>query len=160
MNDDYWMKAALALARKAGMEGEVPVGAIVVLEGEIIGKGWNQPISSCDPTAHAEVVALREAARKVGNYRLVNAELFVTLEPCSMCAGAIVHSRIKRLVYGAHEPKAGVVKSQQHFFEQSYLNHRPEIVSGICSEESSEILQNFFRERRSEKADQKNSDES
>ena len=149
-NDEQWMLEALKLADQAGESGEVPVGAVVVLDGEIIGRGFNQPISSCDPTAHAEVVALRDAAHAIGNYRLVNAELFVTLEPCTMCAGAIAHSRIKRLVYAATEPKAGVIESQQQLFDQAFLNHRLEVSSGVLAELSAKKLQDFFQLRRAQ----------
>lgn len=153
--DEYWMAEALLLAEKAAAAGEVPVGAVVVLGNEIIGKGWNQPITGSDPTAHAEIMALRDAARHVGNYRLVDAELYVTLEPCSMCAGAIVHARIKRLVYGALEPKAGVVASRNDFFAQDFLNHRPECEGGVLAGQCAAILQAFFRDRRQQKAGSK-----
>lgn len=147
-SDEHWMQEALLLADQASSLGEVPVGAVVVLDGQIIGRGYNQPISSCDPTAHAEIIALRDAAKNMANYRLVNAELFVTLEPCSMCAGAIAHSRIKRLVYAAKEPKAGVVESQLKFFEQPYLNHRLQVRPDVLSAESAKKLQDFFQLRR------------
>lgn len=145
------MQHALALADQAAAQGEVPVGAVVVLDGQIIGKGFNRPISGCDPTAHAEIEALRDAAQTVGNYRLPEADLYVTLEPCSMCAGAIVHARIRRLIYAASEPKAGVVASQQQFFQQDFLNHRVEVCGGVLAEESAKRLQAFFRERRERK---------
>ena len=154
-SDEYWMQEALKLAAQGALAGEVPVGAIVVLDGEIIGRGWNQPIGSCDPTAHAEVVALRDAGLNQNNYRLPDAELFVTLEPCSMCAGAIVHSRIKRVVYAATEPKAGVVESQDKFFEQPFLNHQLEIKGAVLAELAKTQLQDFFRQRRQQIKQQK-----
>jgi tRNA(adenine34) deaminase len=154
-SDQHWMAEALKQAALAESLGEVPVGAVVVLNGEIIGKGFNQPISSKDPTAHAEVVALRDAALAIDNYRLVDAELFVTLEPCSMCAGAITHARIKRLVYGATEPKSGVVSSQQQFFQQSFLNTSVEVLGGVLAEQSQQLLQAFFAKRRKERKQEK-----
>ena len=149
--DEIWMAQALKLASHGATVGEVPVGAVVVLNGEIIGRGWNQPISSCDPTAHAEVMALRDAGKNQKNYRLPNAELYVTLEPCSMCAGAIIHSRIKRLVYATTEPKSGVVESQQQFFQQPFLNHQCEVSSAVLAGVAKEQLQDFFKMRRLQK---------
>lgn len=154
--DAYWMQQALQLADYAAQQQEVPVGAIVVLDQQIIGRGWNQPISGCDPTAHAEIMALRDAASHQQNYRLQEAELFVTLEPCSMCAGAIVHARIKRVVYAATEPKAGVVESQQCFFNSAFLNHSVEVCGGVLADESTAKLQDFFRLRREQKKRLKN----
>ena len=151
MDDQYWMKQALELAAQAAEIDEVPVGAIVVLDDQVIGRGFNSPISGCDPSAHAEIQALRDAASRLENYRLVDATLYVTIEPCSMCAGAIVHSRIKRLVYGALEPKAGVVTSQIPFFEQPWLNHRVEVQGGVLADECSSIISDFFARRRVEK---------
>jgi len=148
LGDEYWMQQALKLADQAAQKNEVPVGAIVVLDDKIIGEGFNQPISCCDPTAHAEIVALRNAAAGIKNYRLINATLYVTLEPCSMCAGAIVHSRLSRLVYGAHEPKAGVAQSRQNFFEQIFLNHKVNVLGGVLADESARRLQDFFRKKR------------
>lgn len=148
ITDQQWMQQALEQAQLAEAEGEVPVGAIVVLDQQIIGKGYNRPIGSCDPTAHAEIQALRAAAAAVSNYRLVQATLYVTLEPCSMCAGAIVHSRIQRLVFGANEPKAGVAGSQQNFFESPWLNHRVEVTQGVLASECSQRLKDFFASRR------------
>lgn len=142
------MAEALKLASHGASVGEVPVGAVVVLNGEIIGRGWNQPITACDPTAHAEVMALRDAGKNQKNYRLPDAELFVTLEPCSMCAGAIVHSRIKRVVYATTEPKSGVVESQANFFEQPFLNHQLVIKGAVLAEEAKAQLQSFFKQRR------------
>lgn len=149
--DEQWMQRALVLAAKAEDLGEVPVGALVVLDDTIIGEGYNQPISECDPTAHAEIIALRQASKTLGNYRLNNATLYVTLEPCSMCAGAMVHSRIKRLVFGATEPKAGAAMSQQRFFEHEWVNHRVEVDGGVCQAACSDLLKTFFAKRRSAK---------
>ncbi|SBS30093.1 tRNA-specific adenosine deaminase [Marinomonas aquimarina] len=150
-NDEYWMAKALALASQAEAESEIPVGAIVVQGGKIIGQGFNSPIHTCDPTAHAEIQAIRDACKNVNNYRLPEATLYVTLEPCSMCAGAIVHSRIARVVYGATEPKSGVVESQQQFFCHSFLNHRVEALGGVLAERASTQLSNFFQYRREQK---------
>jgi tRNA(adenine34) deaminase len=146
------MRQALELAAKAEQCNEVPVGALVVSEqGEIVGRGWNRPISSSDPTAHAEVVALREAAQNIENYRLVNCTLYVTLEPCTMCCGALIHARIKTLVYGATEPKAGAVKSHLQLLDLSHTNHSIDVLSGICEEECAVMLSAFFKRRREEK---------
>jgi len=150
-DDEYWMLKALALAKNAAELGEVPVGAVIVLDGKIIGKGWNQPITANDPTAHAEIVALRDAARAVSNYRLVGADMYVTLEPCSMCAGAIVHSRLRRLVFGAAEPKAGAVSSQQQFLEADFLNHKVEWVGGVLAQPCGDVISAFFKARREAK---------
>ena len=149
--DEHFMRVALSFADKAETLGEVPVGAVVVHNGNIVGQGYNQPISGCDPTAHAEIVALRDAANQLSNYRLPEVALYVTLEPCSMCAGAIAHARVSRLIYAAAEPKAGVVSSQARFFEQSFLNHKVQVTSGILASESSKKLSNFFARRRREK---------
>ena len=151
MDDQYWMRQALELAAQAGEHNEVPVGAIVVLDDQVIGRGFNCPISGCDPSAHAEIQALRDAANRLENYRLVDATLYVTIEPCSMCAGAIVHSRIKRLVFGALEPKAGVATSQAQFFVQPWLNHRVEVQGGLLADECSSMISDFFARRRDEK---------
>ncbi|MFT6222108.1 MAG: tRNA(adenine34) deaminase [Candidatus Endobugula sp.] len=150
-NDCYWMQKALLLAQQAADINEIPVGAVVVKDNEIIGAGFNQPISLCDPTAHAEIQALRNAANHIGNYRLNGAVLYVTLEPCGMCAGAIVHSRIARLVYGATEPKAGVIVSQTQLLDKTYLNHKVLYQGGVCANECSAIISNFFSRRRAEK---------
>lgn len=146
--DQDFLRVALALAEKGAGLGEVPVGAVVVQGGEIIGRGFNCPISTNDPSAHAEMVAIRDAATNVQNYRLPGSTLYVTLEPCSMCAGLIVHSRIQRVVYGATEPKAGVVISRGQFFSQDFLNHRVLIEGGVLEEECSQVLSDFFRMRR------------
>jgi len=141
------MAAALAEAAKAAAAGEVPVGAVVVRGGEVIARGRNRPIKTADPTAHAEVVALRRAARKAGNYRLADCDLYVTVEPCAMCLGALVQARVRRLVFGAADPKAGAVSSVMAFpFDR--LNHRPEVVAGVLAEESAALLRSFFRARR------------
>ena len=145
---EQWMRRALALADRAGNEGEVPIGAVVVRDGELLGEGWNSVISYSDPTAHAEVVAMRDAARRVGNYRLPGATVYVTLEPCTMCAGAMIHARIARLVFAASEPKAGEVCSTCSLLDQPRYNHRVKWQGGVLAEESSQRLQAFFRERR------------
>ena len=149
--DEKWMQYALALAVKAAEKGVVPVGAVIVRDNQILGEGWNQPISSCDPSAHAEVVALRDAGQKEKNYRLPGATLYVTIEPCTMCAGAIVHSRIERIVYGAAEPKAGVVESNPCVFEGEHLNHRVDYQGGVLAKACSELLSSFFKTRRAAK---------
>ena len=145
------MGRALALAREAVLLGEVPVGAVVVLDGRVIGEGFNQPIRSNDPTAHAEIVALRAAALTVENYRLPGASLFVTLEPCTMCVGAMIHARIGRLVFAAKEPKAGAVVSTAALFDRIELNHRVEWCGGLEEEEASQLLTSFFTHRRERK---------
>jgi tRNA(Arg) A34 adenosine deaminase TadA len=142
------MRKAIVEAGRALARGEVPVGAVVVLDGVVVGRGSNQPILGVDPTAHAEIVALRDAAKTVGNYRLSGAALYVTVEPCLMCAGAIVHARIGRLVYGAREPKAGAVHSAMQVLDDPSLNHRVEVVAGLLERESRELIQAFFAERR------------
>ncbi|MCV4274926.1 tRNA adenosine(34) deaminase TadA [Pseudomonas capsici] len=146
--DQDFMREALALAAQGALLGEVPVGAVLVQDGQIIGRGYNCPISGSDPSAHAEMVAIRDAARAVNNYRLPGSTLYVTLEPCSMCAGLIVHSRVARVVYGALEPKAGVVQSQGQFFTQGFLNHRVLFEGGVLGEECGMMLSEFFRMRR------------
>jgi tRNA(adenine34) deaminase len=146
--DEFFMNEALALAAQGAALGEVPVGAVLVQQGEIVGRGFNCPISGHDPSAHAEMVAIRNAAQAVQNYRLPGSTLYVTLEPCSMCAGLIVHSRIGRVVFGALEPKAGVVQSQGQFFIQGFLNHRLVVEGGVLAEECGAILSEFFRARR------------
>jgi tRNA(adenine34) deaminase len=146
---ERFMRAAIEQAHDASVRGEVPVGAVVVIEGEIVGRGFNRPIADSDPTAHAEIVALRDAARRIGNYRLTGATLYATVEPCLMCVGAMVHARVGELVYGAAEPKAGAVASTQRAHEHPALNHRLAVVGGVLEEECREIMQAFFRERRS-----------
>ena len=142
------MREALTLARAGGAEGEVPVGAIVVADGEIVGRGCNGPIAHCDPTAHAEILALREAARHLGNYRLEGADLYCTLEPCVMCAGALVHARLRRLVFGARDLRFGGVRSKFQVADSDVLNHRVEIVEGVLGPECTELLRGFFAARR------------
>jgi tRNA(adenine34) deaminase len=148
MTDADFMRHALELARQAQAAGEVPVGAVVVKDGKIIGRGFNAPISRHDPTAHAEMMALRDAAQNIGNYRLVGCALFVTLEPCLMCAGAIMHARIARVVYGASDPKTGACGSVMNVFAEPRLNHHTEIVFGVLAEECGLMLSNFFALRR------------
>ena len=147
-DDELWMRRALDLAREAGRAGEVPVGAVLVSQGEEGGAGSNAPISTCDPSAHAEIRALRAAARRLRNYRLPGCTLYATMEPCPMCAGAIVHARIERLVYGARDPRWGADGSVFDFLQSGRLNHRVEVVGGVLAEESAALLQAFFRERR------------
>lgn len=153
MSDDTavheaWMRQALALAARAGESGEVPVGSLVVVDGVVVGEGWNQPIATSDPTAHAEIVAMRAAARQVKNYRLSGATLVVTVEPCLMCVGAMVHARIGTVVYGATEPRAGALGSAIAAHETPGLNHRLVAVGGVLAEECRTLIQTFFRERR------------
>ncbi len=143
------MEEALRCAQRALEMGEVPVGAVVVCEGQIVGRGWNRNLADNDPTAHAEVVALREAGRSTGNHRLGGCELFATIEPCAMCAGALVQARIRRLVYGADDPKAGAVHSVLKVVNHPLLNHQMEIRGGVLAGRSAEMLQEFFRQRRS-----------
>jgi len=142
------MECALDLARRAEEQGEVPVGCVIVRDGDIVGEGWNRPISSNDPTAHAEIVAMRDAAARLGNYRLTGTTLYVTLEPCLMCAGAIIHARIGRLVYGAPDPGRGAVNRTAHAFETQGLNHRAMVTGGVLGQRCAEQLQAFFRARR------------
>jgi len=145
------MRQALSLAQRADQVNEVPVGAIIVKDNAVIAEGFNQPISSADPTAHAEIIALRSAAQTFNNYRLPDTTLYVTVEPCAMCAGAIIHSRIARVVYGAAEPKAGAVCSHLQLFDQPQMNHRVAWQGGVLATEASAVLQAFFTRRRNEK---------
>lgn len=142
------MQRALELAREAEAAGEVPVGAVVVWEGAIVGEGWNRPISSCDPTAHAEIEALREAARRLKNYRLTGTALYVTLEPCAMCAGAMVVARVERLIFAARDLRFGAVRSKFSLADSDLLNHRVRVEEGLLAAEAAELLAKFFRERR------------
>ena len=142
------MRAALAQAAQACRRGEVPVGAIVALGGDVVGEGFNQPIGASDPTAHAEIVAMRAAAARLGNYRLTGATLYVTIEPCQMCVGAMVHARIARVVYGTREPKAGAIESAMRAHEHPSLNHRLQAVGGVLEDECRAMIQGFFEERR------------
>ena len=148
MNDEKFMKFALLEAKKAKEINEIPVGAVIVLDGQIIHRGHNQSISKDDPTSHAEINTIRNTAKKIGNYRLTGTTLYVTLEPCAMCYGAIVHARISRLVFGAYDQKTGVCGSAIKLHEQLFFNHIPEIKGGVLEEECSLILKDFFRERR------------
>ena len=154
-NDEYWMRRAISLAQQADTFNEVPVGAVVVRDGALLGEGFNQPISSCDPSAHAEILALRQAALAADNYRLPGATLYVSIEPCAMCAGAIVHSRIERVVFAAEEPKAGAVCSHLQLFDQPQLNHRVQWQGGVLAEEATAVMQAFFSRRRAEKKQQR-----
>ena len=146
--DELWMQEALRAAQRALEAGEVPVGAVVVHDGRIVGRGFNCNIADSDPTAHAEVVALREAGAAIGNHRLGDCALFVTIEPCPMCAGALVHARIRRLVYGADDPKAGAVHSVMQVVNHPSLNHQMEVRGGVLAGKCAELLQEFFRARR------------
>jgi tRNA(adenine34) deaminase len=146
--DELWMEEALRSAQRALEAGEVPVGAVVVCQSRIVGRGWNRNIADQDPTAHAEIVALREAGAALGNHRLAACDLFVTIEPCAMCAGAMVHARIKRLIYGADDPKAGAVQSAMQLLNHPHLNHRVEVTGGVLAGRCAELLQTFFKSRR------------
>lgn len=148
MTDNHWMQHALKLARKAEAAGEVPVGAVIVKSGELIAEGWNHPISSHDATAHAEIMALRSAGDKLGNYRLPGSELFVTLEPCPMCVGAMLHARIDRVVFAASDPKTGALGGAFNLLEMASHNHGFEVEAGVMADEARELLQAFFRSRR------------
>ena len=148
MNDEDWMQHALDLAKQAEAAGEVPVGAVIVLNGELIAEGWNRPIRSSDPTAHAEIIALRRAGERQDNYRLLDTELYVTLEPCPMCVGAMLHARIKRVIYAATDPKTGALGGTYDLLNSVAHNHAFEVTKGVMEEQSREMLQRFFRERR------------
>ena len=148
VNDELWMEEALRAAQRALEMGEVPVGALVVCDGSVIGRGWNQNITDHDPSGHAEIMALREAGKNLGTHRLSECELFVTIEPCAMCAGALVHARIKRLVYGADDPKAGAVRSVLQVLNHPQLNHQMDVRGGVLAGRSADLLQTFFRNRR------------
>lgn len=151
MSDQDFMRAALDLAREAEERGEVPVGAVVVRDGKIIARAANRNITDNDPSGHAEILALREAGQVLGNHRLTGCSLFVTIEPCAMCAGALVHARLARLIYGASDPKTGAVQSVMQVLNHPALNHRMEVTAGVLAQECSAILQSFFRERRTAK---------
>jgi len=148
ISDELWMEEALREAQRALVLGEVPVGAVVVYDGRVVGRGCNRPLSANDPTAHAEILALREAGHTIGNYRLLDCDLYVTVEPCAMCAGAMTHARIRRLIYGAEDPKAGAVHSMLQVLNHPKLNHTVEVVSGVLAARCMELVQAFFRERR------------
>ena len=147
--DTEYMQIALDLARQAALKGEVPVGAIIVKDGVVIGRGSNAPIGLHDPTAHAEIIAMREAAQYLGNYRLVDCTLYVTLEPCAMCSGAMQHARIAKLIYGANDPKTGACGSIINLMGEEKLNHHTEVVGGVMAEECGAVLTAFFKQRRS-----------
>ena len=147
-NEVHWMRHALELAQQAEAGDEVPVGAVIVMDNEIIAEGWNRPIIANDPTAHAEINAMRAAAKTLGNYRLADVDLYVTLEPCVMCAGAIIHARLRRVVFGAHDPRAGAAGSVFEILGTDRLNHQVEVVGGVLATECAAILQNFFRNKR------------
>jgi len=148
MSDEIFMREALALAVEAAAAGEVPVGAVVVKDGAVVGRGYNRPVAGRDPTAHAEVMALRDAAGRIGNYRLADCILYVTLEPCAMCAGAIMNARISRVVYGAADPKSGACGSVVDLFGENRLNYHTTVVAGVMAEEAAKLLQDFFSARR------------
>jgi tRNA(adenine34) deaminase len=147
-SDEFWMQEALRCAQRALEAGEVPVGAIVVHAGRIVGRGWNCNLSDSDPTAHAEIMALRDAGVNVGNHRLGDCDLFATIEPCAMCAGALVHARIRRLIYGAEDPKAGAVHSVMHVLNHPGLNHQVEVRGRVLAGRCAEMLQDFFKSKR------------
>jgi len=146
--DERFMRRALEIARTGGVQGEVPVGAVVVFDGEIIGEGYNAPISHRDPSAHAEIRALRAAAKRLGNYRLTGTSLYVTLEPCTMCAGAMMHARVSRIVFGAADPKTGACGSVVDLFAEDRLNHHADVSGGVLADECADLLREFFRTRR------------
>ncbi len=148
MSDIAYMQEALRLAAQAAAAGEVPVGAVVVKDGTIVGRGYNQPITGTDPTAHAEIMAMRDASKALGNYRLADCDLYVTLEPCVMCSGAIMHARIRRVIFGARDPKTGACGSAIDLFAQAHLNHHAEVSGGMLADESVALLQEFFSRRR------------
>ena len=148
MNDVHWMQRALDLARKAEEAGEVPVGAVLVKDDQLIAEGWNQPITSHDATSHAEIMAMRAAGKKLKNYRLINTTMYVTLEPCSMCVGAMIHARVSKVVYGAAEPRTGALGGAFNLLDANQHNHIFEVVSGVLADESKILLQDFFQSRR------------
>jgi len=154
-NDEFWMRHALKLAQRAWDEGEVPVGAVLVHEGRVIGEGWNRPIGHHDPTAHAEMMAIRQGGKVIENYRLLDTTLYVTLEPCVMCAGAMVHGRIGRLVFGARDAKTGAAGSLLDVLRHPGMNHQVQIEQGVLAEECAALLSEFFRQRRAEKKAQR-----
>ena len=153
-DDAGWMQLALEQASQAAQAGEVPVGALVIKDGQIVGRGHNRNLLDNDPSAHAEIIALREAGARLKNHRLTGCQIFVTIEPCPMCAGALVHARVSRLVYGASDPKAGAVTSVLQVLTHPGLNHKMEVKSGVLERECSDILQKFFREKRKQSAEQ------
>ena len=146
--DQFWMSTAIDLAKQAGERGEVPIGAVLILDDKIIGKGRNQSVELNDPSAHAEIQALREGGSKIGNYRLNGSKIYVTIEPCTMCVGALIHARIAKLIFGAREPKSGAASSANDILRQNSFNHRFKILEGILEDECSELMRNFFKARR------------
>ena len=146
--DQFWMSVAIELAKQAGESGEVPVGAVLILDNKIIGKGRNQSIELNDPSAHAEIQALREAGSKIGNYRLNGSKIYVTIEPCTMCMGALVHARIEKLIFGAREPKSGAASAVNDILEKNSFNHKFKVIEGVLEDECSQLMRNFFRARR------------
>lgn len=148
ISDELWMEEALREAQRAGSAGEVPVGAVVICEGRIVGRGGNRNLADNDPTAHAEIVALRHAAREMGNHRLLDCEIFSTIEPCAMCAGAVIHARLRRLIYGADDPKAGAVRSVLQVLNHPHLNHQMQVASGVLAARCADLMQAFFAEKR------------
>ena len=148
MNDEFWMEKALEYARRAEAAGEIPVGAVLVLNNEYIAKGWNRPISRNDPSAHAEIIALQDAGQRIKNYRLNDTTLYVTLEPCVMCAGAIIYARVARVVFGAYDEKSGAAGSVFNILDTDQLNHSPEVCGGILEKKCADLLQAFFKRRR------------
>lgn len=146
--DEYWMQKALEQARKAASDDEVPVGAVIVKDNQLIAEGWNHPIQAHDPSAHAEMMAMRKAGQFLNNYRLIDTTLYVTLEPCSMCVGAMIHARIKRVVFGAYDPKTGAAGSVFELLQSDKHNHKVEVTAGVLEEDCRIILQNFFRNKR------------
>jgi tRNA(adenine34) deaminase len=151
MNNEYWMRKALKLASKAESAGEVPVGAVLIKDNQLIAEGWNQPITSFDATSHAEIMAMREAGKKLNNYRLIDTVMYVTLEPCSMCVGAMIHARVAKVVYGASEPRTGALGGAFNLLMSNDHNHNFDVVSGVLAEESRDMLQSFFQSRRKNK---------
>ena len=146
--DQFWMSIAIELAKQAEANGEVPVGAVLILDDKMIGKGRNQSIEINDPSAHAEIQALREGGSKIGNYRLKGSKIYVTIEPCTMCIGALVHARIEKLIFGAREPKSGAVPYAEGILEKNSFNHRFKVIEGVLEDECSQLMRNFFRARR------------
>jgi len=148
LSDEHWMQIALNLAHQAAQNGEVPVGAVVVKDGQMVGQGYNSPIQRHDPTAHAEMVAMREAALNLGNYRLSGCQLFVTVEPCTMCAGAIAHARFSRLIYGASEPRSGAIASVMQFLDHPASHQHTQVTAGVLAEPCAQVMRDFFKSRR------------
>ena len=148
LDDNYWMSLALEQCQFASKAGEVPVGAVLVKDGELVATGWNQPISKIDPTEHAEINCLRNAAKQLDNYRMPGCDLYVTLEPCAMCAGALVHARIQRLIFGATEPRAGTAVSQINLLQTDWMNHKVEVTGGVMADQCGQVLKDFFKARR------------